>query len=105
MLVRVVLADCYQGRGQETGVEFQQQQQSPRGIGFNLFTAQTLWKYERVGGSDSLFERISFGYEFIPPLGSSSSFVLDPAETSREIWLLVILLRNMSFRTHHEASQ
>jgi dienelactone hydrolase len=69
----VVLADCYQGNGlvqeasDESQQQQQQQQQPPRRMGFNLFTAKTLWKYAS-GGATAFLKEYPFGTDLFPLL-------------------------------------
>ena len=65
----VVLVDCYQGKGlvENTGEELQQQKQPPRTMGFNLFTAKTLWKYAS-GGATAFLKEYPFDTDLSPLL-------------------------------------
>lgn len=66
----VVLVDCFQGKGlmvQEASEDSQQQKQPPRRMGFNMFTAKTLWKYAS-GGATAFLRDYPFDTDIFPLL-------------------------------------
>jgi dienelactone hydrolase len=64
----VVLVDCYQGQGLVPEPTSEDSQQPPRRmLGFNLFTAKTLWKYAS-GGATAFLKEYPFDTDLLPLL-------------------------------------